>query len=229
VQGRLSREVTYWDHRAAELDLQASAGKTPRMNPDRAAARADDLQRRKAARLAELDRQAQLASQPPIIVGAALIIPALLLDMFGQATAPPAHALDTTVVERRAVDAVLAVEAAFGHQAVEMAHNHPGYDVRSTRGDGTVTFIEVKGRIAGADSFTVTQNELRFAANVPNDYMLAMVEVSPEKPGSDRVAYLRRPYGPEVRLPFDTTATTLAWAPYWTRATPAAGPSCRQN
>jgi len=229
VQARLSREITFWDHRAAELDLQASAGKTPRMNPDRAAARADDLQRRKAARLAELDRQAQLASQPPIVVGAALIIPAHLLDMSGQATAPPAHALDTTVVEHRAVDAVLAVEATLGHQAVEMAHNHPGYDVRSTSGDGTVTFIEVKGRIAGADSFTVTQNELRFAANIPDAYLLAMVEVSPDGPGYDRVRYLHRPYGPEVRLPFDTTATTLAWAPYWTRANQPPGTVCQPN
>ena len=37
VQERLTREVTYWDHRASELQLQADAGKSPRMNPDRAA------------------------------------------------------------------------------------------------------------------------------------------------------------------------------------------------
>ena len=65
MQERLTREVTYWDHRASELQLQADAGKSPRMNPDRAAARADELQRRKEARLAELDREAQLASQSP--------------------------------------------------------------------------------------------------------------------------------------------------------------------
>ena len=65
VQARLSREITYWDHRAADLALKVAAGKMPKMNPDRAAARADDLQRRKSTRLSELDREAQLASQPP--------------------------------------------------------------------------------------------------------------------------------------------------------------------
>jgi hypothetical protein len=35
VQERLTREVTYWDHRASELQFQTDAGKSPRMNPDR--------------------------------------------------------------------------------------------------------------------------------------------------------------------------------------------------
>jgi hypothetical protein len=133
------------------------------------------------------------------------------------------HALDTTIVERRAVDAVLAVETALGNEAEEMPHNHPGYDIRSTAPDGSLTFVEVKGRIAGSDSFVVTQNELRFAANIPDDYLLALVEVSPDGPDHDRVRYLRRPYGREVKLPFDTTSTTLAWQPYWQRATEPTG------
>jgi hypothetical protein len=36
-----------------------------------------------------------------------------------------------------------------------------------------VTFIEVKGRVAGSPTFLVTQNELRFAANIPDHYLLA--------------------------------------------------------
>jgi len=32
-------------------------------------------------------------------------------------------------------------------------------------------FVEVKGRVEGADAFVVTQNELRFAANVPAAYV----------------------------------------------------------
>ena len=219
VQERLSREIAYWDQRAADLGLQAAAGKTPRMNPDRAAARADELQRRKKARLAELDREAQLASQPPVVVGAAVIIPATLLAKALGAPAP-AHAIDTTAGERRAVDAVLASEAAAGRQAEEMSHSYPGYDVRSTATDGKVCFIEVKGRISGATTFSVTQNELRFASNVPDTYVLALVEISAEGASKDQVRYLRRPYGLDVRLPFDTTSTNLAWQPYWERAQP---------
>ena len=134
------------------------------------------------------------------------------------AETPPAHAVDTTIVERRAVDAVLATEHRLGRTPYEMPHNHPGYDIRSVHAGGELTFIEVKGRIAGADSFVVTQNELRFAANVPDSYLLALVEVSPDGPAHDTVRYLRQPYGPDLRLPFDTTATTLGWNAYWHRA-----------
>jgi hypothetical protein len=220
VQERLTREVTYWDHRASELQLQTDAGKSPRMNPDRAAGRADELQRRKEARLAELDREAQLASQLPVVVGGALVLPVgLIRQATGEASQPPpVHAIDTTVVERRAVDAVLAIEKRLGHEAEEMPHSHPGYDIRLTLPTGETFFVEVKGRIEGADAFVVTQNELRFAANVPDAYVLALVEVSADGAEHDRVRYLVGPYGPDVRLPFDTTSTTLSWHAYWQRA-----------
>jgi superfamily II DNA or RNA helicase len=220
VQERLTREVTYWDHRASELQLQTDAGKSPRMNPDRAAGRADELQRRKEARLAELDREAQLASQLPVVVGAALVVPVgLIRQATGEtSSAPPAHAIDTTIVERRAVDAVLAIERKLGHETQEMPHSHPGYDIRSTLPTAETLFVEVKGRIEGADAFVVTQNELRFAANVPDAYVLALVEVSADGVEHDRVRYLVRPYGADVHLPFDTTSTTLSWHAYWQRA-----------
>ena len=215
VQERLTREVTYWDHRASELQLQTDAGKSPRMNPDRAAGRADELQRRKEARLAELDREAQLASQPPIVVGGALVVPIGLLRqaLGGSLVSPPTHAIDTTIVERRAVDAVLEVESALGREPRGDAAQSPwlrhpfDHDRRSE-----TLFLEVKGRIEGADTFVVTQNELRFAANVPDAYVLALVEVSADGAERDRVHYLARPYGPDVRLPFDTTNTTLGLA-----------------
>ena len=70
----------------------------------------------------------------------------------------------------------------------------------------------------------VTQNELRFAANVPDAYVLALVEVSARTDRSTtRSATSTRPYGADVRLPFDTTSTTLAWHAYWQRATPTTG------
>jgi hypothetical protein len=219
VQERLTREVTYWDHRASDLQLQADAGRTPRMNPDRAAARADELQRRKEARLAELDREAQLASQLPVVVGAALVVPlGRIRQAVGASAPPPTHAADRATIERRAVDAVLAVEEQLDHDAEEMPHSHPGYDVRATLPTGETRFVEVKGRIEGADTFVVTQNELRFAANVPDAYTLALVEISADGPEHDRVRYLDRPYGAGVRLPFDTTSTTLSWHAYWQRA-----------
>ena len=40
-------------------------------------------------------------------------------------------------------------------------------------------FIEVKGRVAGATSVTITKNEILTALNKPDDYILALVEVPP--------------------------------------------------
>ena len=132
-------------------------------------------------------------------------------------------------VERRAVDAVLAVEEQLGHQAEEMPHSHPGYDIRSAQPTGETFFIEVKGRIEGAETFVVTQNELRFAGNVPDAYVLALVEVSADGADHDLVRYLLRPYGPDVRLPFDTTSTILSWHAYWQRAVAPLGALCQPN
>ncbi|MGH9155574.1 MAG: hypothetical protein ACRD1K_07025 [Acidimicrobiales bacterium] len=68
----------------------------------------------------------------------------------------------------------------------------------------------------------VTRNEILHALNVPDAWVLALVEVSPDGPAGDRVRYLRRPFGGAVHLPFDTTATVLSWPDYWGRgATPA--------
>ena len=76
----------------------------------------------------------------------------------------------------------------------------------------------MKAVTAETDDFTITMNEVLTAKNLGDDYRLALVEVSPDGPAHDTVRYLRQPYGPDLRLPFDTTATTLGWNAYWHRA-----------
>ena len=120
--------------------------------------------------------------------------------------------------EKRAIDAVRAAERATGWEPTVMPPANPGFDIRSERPDGTVRFVEVKGRVAGAEVFMVTRNEILHALNVPEAWILALVEVSPEGPHHDRVRYLRRPFGESVHLPFDTTAAVLTWSEYWERA-----------
>ena len=148
-------------------------------------------------------------------------MPARLLVELGVAAAlthvVPSAVIDTEAVERRAVDAVMMAERSLGREPVEMPHFNPGYGIRSRGPDGTVRFIEVKGRIEGGSVFTVTQNELRHAGNIPNDFLLALVRVSVSGAQHDEVRYVTRPFGDELRLPFNTTSTTLQWAPYWAR------------
>jgi hypothetical protein len=215
VRDRLTKQIAYWDARAAELQAQ----RQPRMNPERAQARADDLAGRLASRLAELEREEQLSALPPVVAGAALVVPAgLVARLRGDAPEPPApFALERAVVERRAIDAVVAAEEALGHQVTVMPPSNPGFDLRSETAAGGLRFLEVKGRISGADTFMVTRNEILHALNVPDAWLLALVEVTPEGAAHDRVRYLRRPFGDSVHLPFSTTATMLSWGDYWKR------------
>lgn len=137
---------------------------------------------------------------------------------------PDEFAISRQEVERRAVDAVLDVEEQRGWSAVDMNsihRNHPGYDVRSTRpgrpGEpGETKFIEVKGRIEGAPTVTVSRNEILTSLNEPEGYILALVEVSPN--GTDTVRYLERPFvDKSEHLLFDVTSVNFDWSALWTR------------
>ena len=48
-----------------------------------------------------------------------------------------------------------------------------GYDIESRiPGTGKLRFLEVKGRISGAATLTVTKNEILYSLNKPEDYIL---------------------------------------------------------
>jgi len=55
-------------------------------------------------------------------------------------------------------------------------------------------FIEVKGRMAGATTVTITKNEILAALNKPNDFVLAIAEVDGDVA---RLRYVRRPFQQE--------------------------------
>ncbi|MEJ5256308.1 MAG: helicase-related protein [Acidimicrobiales bacterium] len=223
VKERLTREINYWDHRAAELREQAEAGKQPKMNPDRAQARADALAERLKRRMAELDKQEKLSALPPVVVGGALVVPSGLLERLrGERTESAIeHARAVEAVERAAVEAVLAAERALGREPEEMPRNNPGYDIRSQTPDGHWVFIEVKGRLVGAESVMVTRTEILFGLNAGDAHRLALVEVNPD--GQTEVRYLRHAFaGMEGRIHFAETAVTFDWHKLWDEA----GPTC---
>jgi hypothetical protein len=53
-----------------------------------------------------------------------------------------------------------------------------GYDIESLDDHGDLYFIEVKGRIDGADSVTLTINEVNTGRNSPHRFRLALVAVT---------------------------------------------------
>lgn len=229
VRDRLTREINYWDQRANELRLQADAGRTPRMNPERAEQRADALASRLESRMRSLDQEQTLQPLPPTVIGGALIAPRGLLERLAGArtTTPETVARNTAEVERRAVHAVLAAEDSLGHRARDMNDerlNHPGYDIQSVVPGTSDTpdrllFIEVKGRIEGSESVTVSRNEMLTALNAPEQFVLALVEVSTSGPEHDRVRYLCRPFLGVTETHFAETSRNFSWAKMWDTGT----------
>jgi superfamily II DNA or RNA helicase len=219
VKARLQSEIQYWDHRANQLKDKELAGKLPRsgMNSARARQRADELEIRLKRRLQDLDAERQLASTPPIVVGGALIVPAGLLASLRGAMSKEAslYALERTATERAAVLAVLEAERKIGREPVEMPPNNKGYDIEAKDAEGTIWFIEVKGRIAGAETFTVTRSEVGVGRNKPDHHILALVEV--DKVVAPVIRYVRRAFEEVGDLPFNTISVNLQWKAYLER------------
>jgi superfamily II DNA or RNA helicase len=195
VKDRLTKEIAYWDHRAEQLKAQEQAGKAgARLNSQEARRRADELQSRLERRLAELDREAQVSALPPVVLGGVAVVPmGLVAKAAGRAAPAPAAPTDTQAAAARARAIVMAVERALGFEPVDREHEKLGYDVESrVPGSGRLRFIEVKGRIEGADTVTVTKNEILYSLNKPDDFILALVEFAADD--KHRVRYVRQPF-----------------------------------
>ncbi len=194
VKDRLVKEITYWDHRANQLQLQEQSGKpNAKLNSDEARKRADALQGRLEKRLEELKLERQLSPLPPVILGGLLVVPmGLIAAMTGRSAVDPQRIVDTQAAAARAREIVLEIERSLGFDPVDRETEKLGYDIESSiPGTGRLRFIEVKGRIAGAATITVTKNEILYSLNKPDDFILAIVEFDGD---NHRVVYLRRPF-----------------------------------
>jgi hypothetical protein len=180
VKDRLTKEINFWDHRAQELKAREQAGKQPRMNWLRAQERADYLQSRLQKRMEELEQERRLSPLPPNVVGGALVVPAgLLARLRGERQIEPdTFTRDTAQIERIAMQTVMECERRLGFEPRDVSGDKCGYDVESrVVGTGRLRFLEVKGRIAGANTVTVTKNEILTCLNKPDDFILAIVSV----------------------------------------------------
>jgi hypothetical protein len=195
VKDRLTKEITFWDHRAEQLKLQEQAGKAgARLNSGEARKRADDLQARLEKRLSELDREAQISALPPVVTGGLVVVPAgLLTVMTGRATPGDTNPADTQASAARARAVVMDVERTLGFSPTDREFEKLGYDIESqVPGTGKLRFIEVKGRVSSADTVTVTKNEILYSLNKPDDFILAIVEFLDGN--SHCVHYVREPF-----------------------------------
>jgi len=155
---------------------------------EQAERRHEDLIERLERRMKELEQERQITAAPPVIVGRALIAPVgLLLDEI------PRELLDTRITEAIAMKAVMEAEIALGNEPRDVSKEKVGYDIESVDGRShTLRFIEVKGRRAGAETGTVTHNEIMRALNEPEKFILALVEVADGK--ARAIRYVRKPF-----------------------------------
>lgn len=87
----------------------------------------------------------------------------------------------------------MAIERRLGFEPTDREFEKLGYDIESRDPKtGRLRFIEVKGRVSGAATLTVTRNEILYSFNKPDDFILAMVEFMDGD--RHRARYLRQPF-----------------------------------
>ena len=198
VNERLTSEISYWDNRAAQLQAQEAQGRTnARLNSQRARQTAEELLARLERRMHELEQERQLSPLPPVMVGGVLVIPqGLLNQLAGQTQDEPPNAeqfvRETARIELLAMEAVMQAERNLGYLPRDVSADKCGYDIESSiPRTGKLRFIEVKGRVVGAETVTVTRNEVLTALNKPDDFFLAIVMVDGETTTTN---YVSRPF-----------------------------------
>jgi superfamily II DNA or RNA helicase len=182
VRSRLKKEINYWDSRAFELKEEEKAGKKTRLNWQNAQRRAEELAERQKRRMDQLERERFISSQPPRVRGGMVVIPRGLLDAQSAPRVPNQFSEDPAArreIELAAMRAVMAAERALGHEPVDVSAQKIGYDIASHNPQsGHLRFIEVKGRIDGADSVMITRQEIITSLHEPEKFILAVVAVT---------------------------------------------------
>lgn len=166
------------------------------------------------------------------MIGGALVVSEGLLRQLrdAQGAEPDLFARDTKRSELLAMDAVLAAERRLGYEPRDVSAAKVGYDIESrVPNTGRLRFIEVKGRVQGADNVTVSKNEILTALNKPDDWILALVQVpvalasseddavpiSASVAGDCSVRYVHRPFGREPD--FGVTSVNYRLRELWDR------------
>src|SRR5207237_10587854 len=104
-------------------------------------------------------------------------------------------------IEKLAMDAVRRVEEARGCRVVDVSAQKCGWDLTAypPPAEGTpldARHIEVKGRGQGAGTVTISRNEMLYALNQADTFLLAIVLVG-ENDTVDGPYYLRHPFEAE--------------------------------
>ena len=176
------------------------------------------LQARLRKRLEELKLEAQISPLPPVVLGGLLVVPKGLIDtMEGRESTASRTAVDTQESAARARSIIMETERNLGFDPTDREFEKLGYDIESrVPGTGKLRFIEVKGRVSGASTLTVTRNEILYSLNKPEDFILGIVEFLDDN--THRVHYGREPFKREPD--FGVTSVNYDFAELLAQAEP---------
>jgi hypothetical protein len=209
VHERLTTEINFWSDRYIKLSDDKAAGKEIGPNLDNVRRTIADLESRLDSRKRELQSMRHVTSATPVVLSGALVIPAGLLRKLRGDT-PPADATAAMFsadpaararIEKLAMDAVRRIEESRGCRVVDVSAQKCGWDITSypQAVDGKqpeARHIEVKGRVKGAGTVTITRNEMLYALNQSDKFLLAIVLVG-EGDAVEGPFYLRNPFDTE--------------------------------
>lgn len=178
-----------------------------RLNLDNIQRTINDLGGRLENRKRELQSMRHVTNGTPIVLGGALVIPAgLIRKLRGEAPDDTASAFSAdpaarSKIEKLAMDAVRRVEESRGCRVADVSALKCGWDITSypPAVDGKqpeARHIEVKGRVKGASTVAITRNEMLYALNQADKFLLAVVQIG-EDDSVEGPHYIRNPFDSE--------------------------------
>lgn len=207
VHERLSKEIGFWSDRWMKLKDDLAAGKDARLPIENARRTILDLEGRLEHRKRELQSMRHVASATPVALGGALVVPVgLIKRLRAQSEGRPTMVSVDPAVKRRtellAMNAVRSAEEARGYRVVDVAADKCGWDLTAYPPvvEGKVLperHIEVKGRLKGADTICVTRNEILYALNQAEKFVLALVFVHEGHDAVEGPFYVKYPFDAE--------------------------------
>ena len=171
VHERLTKEISFLSDRWMKLKDDLASGKDVRLNLEKARRTVTDLEGRLENRKKELQSMRHVTSATPVGVGGALVVPiGLLRRLRGESIGQSGSLFSTDAAARRriellAMNAVRRVEEARGCRVVDVSAQKCGGDLTSyppvVEGkQPDARHIEVKGRVQGAGTITVTRKSV---------------------------------------------------------------------
>jgi superfamily II DNA or RNA helicase len=200
VHERMVREIDFWSDRYIKFQEDLAAGKDVRLTLENVRRTIDDLSARRQSREKELLAMRHVISATPVVVGGALVIPAGLLAQRKGETAFCADAESRSRIEKIAMEAVMATERAMSHEVIDVSAQKCGWDITSVPQpiDGKLPMsrhIEVKGRAKGQTTITVSRNEVLYALNQQDKFILAIVLIDGDS--HEGPFYVKKPFTQE--------------------------------